>query len=126
MVDYSNAEDTPQLSTARMRRLEKDFFDHVKKAIDEFELQPDAQGNYAWPSDFTVGISKPFEDGSLIDTVDAANRKVQLRIGGKTSDFEIPEWAIPLAEDYRAGRIEGNRKKLLELLIIGIIVPKFA
>jgi len=124
IVDYSNAEDTPRLSIARMKQLETEFFEEVKKLIDEFEIKPDSQGNYSWPDEFTDPLTKPFEQGTLVERIDTVNRSAKLRLSGINGDFDLPEWAFPLVEQYRAGKLEGKRKDLLRLVIITIVVRR--
>jgi len=126
MVDYSNAEKPPRLSITQMKQLETEFFGQVKKLIDEFELEPDAQGNYSWPADFTDALSAPFEEGTLIERVDTGNGSAKLRLSGMNADLDLPEWAVPLVEQYRAGKLEGRRKELLRLVIIMLLVPRLS
>jgi hypothetical protein len=82
----------------------------VRRPADELGIDPDAAGNIDWPKDFEQEMVNPlraeFDAKTLFDT----------------HEIDLPEWAQPLLDEYRADQISPVRKELLFRLASGEVI----
>lgn len=81
----------------------------IRRPANEFGIDPDAEGNLAWPKEFEERIESfraEFEAMTFFDSY----------------EIDLPEWAQPLLDEYNANRISPIRKELLFRLASGDVM----
>lgn len=82
----------------------------IRRPASEFGIEPDADGNIAWPREIEEEMVAPlraeFEAKTLFEN----------------HEIELPGWAQSLLDDYNAGILTPTRKELLFRIASGQII----
>lgn len=81
----------------------------IRRPAEEFGMEPDSNGNLEWPKEFAEkrqSLRADFDSKMLFDKY----------------EINLPDWAEPLLNDYKADSISPKRKELLFRLASGNVL----